>query len=178
MKHNFSILLLLMILAISVKSQPVRLKLPRQINVPNYNNYAPSLTANGLTMIYCSDYYVTEGNSVDMKITNSKGLDNWGSGEDVTAVNKSGTLNQYGAHCISADGNKIYFTSRKAGGVGGFDIWVTEKKGGVWATAQNLGKPVNGSASDGYPSLSADGKSLYFLRCATMANSGCQNCKL
>ncbi|MBC7389760.1 MAG: PD40 domain-containing protein [Opitutaceae bacterium] len=178
MKRYFSIFILQALVAISIIAQPVRLKLPRQINVPNYNHYAPSLSANGLTMIYCSDYYVTEGNSVDMKITTSKGLDNWGSSEDVTAVNKSGTLNQYGAHCISADGNKIYFTSRKTGGVGGFDIWVTEKKGGKWATAQNLGKPVNSTGSDGYPSLSADGKTLYFLRCATMANSGCQDCKL
>lgn len=178
MKHYFSVFILQALVAISILAQPIRLKLPRQINVPNYNNYAPSLTANGLTMIYCSDYYVTEGNSVDLKITNSKGLDNWGSGEDVAAINKSGALNQYGAHCISADGNKIYFTSRKSGGVGGYDIWVTEKKGGTWATAKNLGKPVNSTGSEGYPSLSADGKTLYFLRCATMANAGCQDCKL
>ena len=178
MKRYFSGLLIIPLISSIALAQLVKLKLPRQINVPNYNHYAPSLTANGLTMIYCSDYYVNEGNSVDMKIAHSKGVDNWSSGEDVTSVNKSGTLNLYGGHCISADGRKIFFTSRKTGGVGGFDIWMTEKKGNAWAAPQNLGKPINSTGSDGYPSVSADGKYLYFLRCAAMANSGCQDCKL
>ena len=178
MNRHFYFFVTSLLLAAEIIAQPLRLKLPRQINVPEYSHYAPSLSANGLTMIYASNYYVTEGNSVDMKITRSKGVDNWGSGEDVTAVNKSGMLNLYGGHCISADGNQIYFTSKKTGGVGNYDIWMTEKKGEVWAAPQNIGKPVNSTGSEGYPSLSSDGKFLYFTRCASMANSGCQDCKL
>lgn len=159
-------------------AQPVRLKLPRQINVPNYNHYAPSLSTDGLTMLYASDYYTSDGNKVEMKIAQSKGVDNWGSGEDVTIVNKSAALNQSGGHCLSGDGNTIYFSSKKTGGVGSYDLWMTEKKGGKWSPPQNLGKPLNSTGSEGFPSLSADGKSLYFVRCQTMTNYDCQSCQL
>jgi len=159
-------------------AQPVRSKLPYQINVPNYNHFAPSISADGLTFIFSSDYYVTDGNKVDLKLSRNKGGDSWSSGEEVTSINKSGEMNLHGAHCISADGNTIYFTTKKTGGVGGFDIWMCEKKGNVWATPKNLGKPINSEGSDGYPSMSLDGKYLYFVRCQTMSNQGCEDCKL
>lgn len=177
-QRNFSFLFTLF-LSISVIAQPVRSKLPYQINVPNYNHFAPSISADGLTFIFASNYYVTDGNKVDLKLSRNKGGgDNWSSGEEVTSINKSGEMNLHGAHCLSADGNTIYFTTKKAGGVGGFDIWMSEKKGNAWATPQNLGKPINSEGSDGYPSLSLDGKYLYFVRCQTMSNQGCENCKL
>jgi OOP family OmpA-OmpF porin len=171
--------LITLFFSISIVAQPIRSKLPFQINVPNYNHFAPSISADGSTLIFASDYYVTDGNKVDLKISRNKGGgDNWGSGEEVTSINKSGEMNLHGAHCLSADGNTIYFTTKKTGGVGGFDIWMCEKKGNAWATPQNLGKPINSEGSDGYPSLSLDGKYLYFVRCQTMSNQGCEDCKL
>lgn len=170
--------ILSLVLPFFVHAQPVRLKLPRQINVPNYHHFAPSISADGLTLIFASNYYVTDGNKVDVKLARNKGGDYWSSGEDVAAINKSGEQNLHGAHCLSADANTIYFTSKKMGGVGGFDIWMTEKKGGVYATAQNLGKPINTEGMEGYPSLSPDGKYLFFVRCQSMSNQSCDDCKL
>lgn len=159
-------------------SQPVRLKLNRQINVPNYNHFAPSLTADGLTLLYASDYYVSNGNKCEMKLNTAKGIDNWGAVEEITVVNKWGTLNQHGGHCISADGQALYFSSRKTGGVAGFDIWTSEKKDGLWLPPHNLGKPVNTEGNEAFPSISPDGKYLYFLRCQTMTNQNCEDCKI
>ena len=162
----------------SIFAQAIRSKLHYQINVPNYNHFAPAISADGLTLIFASDYYVTDGNKVDLKLSRNKGGDNWSSGEEVTSINKSGEMNLHGAHCISADGNTIYFTTKKTGGVGDFDIWLCEKKGNAWATPQNIGKPINSECADGYPSMSLDGKYLYFVRCQTMNNQGCDGCKL
>jgi len=161
-----------------VIAQPVRLKLSRQVNVPNYNHYSPSLTADGMTIIYASDYYPSEGNKAELKLCQAKGTDNWGAVEEITPINKSGNLNQFGGHCISADGNTIYFSSRKTGGVAGFDIWASNKKNNVWATPYNLGKPLNSEGMEGFPSLSPDGKSMYFVRCQTMDNKSCEGCKV
>ncbi len=178
MKTHFWKLLFFISIVFSAEAQPVRLKFPRQINIPNYNHYAPSISADGLTMLFASDYFVTDGNKVDLKVAYNKGGENWSSGEEVTMINKSGPLNLYGAHCISSDANTIYFTSKKTGGVGGFDIWLTEKKGGSWSVPQNLGKPINTEEMEGFPSESSDGKYLFFVRCQTMSNQGCEDCKL
>src|SRR5713226_7532347 len=45
---------------------------------------------------------------------------------------------------ITPDGKTLYFMSRRSGGRGGADIWVTHKQpNGEWTKAQNLGPNVN-----------------------------------
>jgi len=65
---------------------------------------------------------------------------------------------------IPADGLTLYFTSDRPGGYGGADLWVTTRATteDEWGTPVNLGPPVNTSAHDCCPNISADGLSLYF----------------
>jgi Tol biopolymer transport system component len=65
---------------------------------------------------------------------------------------------------ISADGLELYFTSKRPGGSGGSDIWVTTRptKDDEWGKPVNLGPIVNSSAAEGQPCSSADGLELYF----------------
>jgi Tol biopolymer transport system component len=65
---------------------------------------------------------------------------------------------------ISADGLELYFASTRQGGEGSFDLWVTRRAtiGDPWEEPVNLGPPVNTSAWDGYPTISADGLTLFF----------------
>ncbi|MDM7999838.1 MAG: Ig-like domain-containing protein [Dehalococcoidia bacterium] len=70
---------------------------------------------------------------------------------------------QVGELHISADGNHVYFHSRRPGGKGGMDIWVTSKVDGQWQTPQNVAA-VNTEYDDGYPYLSEDGNELWFNR--------------
>ncbi len=70
-----------------------------------------------------------------------------------------------GGPSISADGLSLYFASDRANGYGGRgDIWVAtrEKKNGEWSPPANLGPEVNSSACEAYPSISADGLTLFF----------------
>jgi len=65
--------------------------------------------------------------------------------------------------CVSKDGNTIYFTSDRKGGIGGFDIYkstVNEK--GVWGEPENLGTEINTPFNETTPFLSADEKYLFF----------------
>jgi hypothetical protein len=64
---------------------------------------------------------------------------------------------------ITNDGQTIYFTSDRKGGKGGTDIWVSHKlPTGKWAEATNMGPEVNTEMDEDFPSISPDGKTLYF----------------
>ncbi|MBI3511622.1 MAG: PD40 domain-containing protein [Bacteroidetes bacterium] len=67
------------------------------------------------------------------------------------------------AATISNDGSTIYFASDRAGGSGGIDLFVSNRlPNGKWGMPQNLGAEINTSADEDFPSLSPDGKTLYF----------------
>jgi outer membrane protein OmpA-like peptidoglycan-associated protein len=63
---------------------------------------------------------------------------------------------------ITKDGNRIYFMSDMPGGIGGTDIYYTQKqKNGTWGKPVNLGKPVNTVGNELFPFISDDSV-LYF----------------
>jgi hypothetical protein len=64
---------------------------------------------------------------------------------------------------ITNDGMTIYFTSDRKGGMGGTDIWVSRRlPTGHWGEATNMGPEVNTEMDEDFPSVSPDGKTLYF----------------
>ncbi len=62
---------------------------------------------------------------------------------------------------VSVDGDALYFSSDREGGMGGMDIWVAYKSGDTWSEPINLGRTVNSPGNEVFPFISADG-SLYF----------------
>ena len=62
---------------------------------------------------------------------------------------------------ITADGKNMYFHSPRAGGQGGYDIWVTSIKDGQWQQPVNVIE-VNSGESEGWPFLTQDGNELWF----------------
>ncbi len=64
---------------------------------------------------------------------------------------------------MTADGNTIYFSSNRPGGVGGLDIYMSHKTGdGKWGVAANLGPVINTTYDEDAPFIHADGQTLYF----------------
>lgn len=65
---------------------------------------------------------------------------------------------------LSADGKFLYFASRMSGGYGGIDIWrcTYDAKANVWGQPTNAGPAVNTEGDEMYPTVSDDGKKLYF----------------
>ena len=58
---------------------------------------------------------------------------------------------------------KMYFVSSRPGGYGGFDIWVSQySPESGWQAPVNLGANVNSSSNEESPSVTADGRYLYF----------------
>jgi outer membrane protein OmpA-like peptidoglycan-associated protein len=62
---------------------------------------------------------------------------------------------------LSPDGNQLYFSSNRAGGFGGMDLYVCEKVNGKWGKPINLGAKINSEKNEAFPYAHNDGK-LYF----------------
>lgn len=75
-----------------------------------------------------------------------------------------------GGHALTPDGQAMFFTicddygfyGQGRVGHGSCDIFVTMLKNGKWSDAKNLGPVVNDRSHDAQPSMSSDGKTLYF----------------
>lgn len=71
-----------------------------------------------------------------------------------------------GNPCLSSDGQKLFFESRRPTHeddpyTGNTDIWVVERKGNDWGKPKNLGSKINTDKWERGPSLSDNGN-LYF----------------
>ena len=62
---------------------------------------------------------------------------------------------------LSQDGRVLYFSANFKDGLGGFDIYRSKLRGGIWSTPENLGPSVNSEGNELYPFIHPSGK-LYF----------------
>ncbi len=63
--------------------------------------------------------------------------------------------------CLAHDGQRLYFSSDKPGGYGGFDIYYSQWKKGNWDDPVNLGPNVNTKGNESYPFINTAGE-LFF----------------
>jgi len=70
---------------------------------------------------------------------------------------------QIGEMHLAPGGSDLYFHSNAPGGAGGVDIWVSYRDGDSWSQPVNVAT-VNTAADEGWPSISADGRELWFTR--------------
>lgn len=155
--------------------QVERKRLMRNINVPLKSHIFPSLSGDGLFMIFYSDYSNT--GKFELKYSEKTGYEFWEEAKYVENLVKPRN-DHFGSYCLSYDGRQMYFSSYRASGIGKYDIWFTERKGNYWSAPKNPGKPLNSPGNDGNPCLSPDGRSIYFMRCETMDAKGKENCKI
>ena len=64
---------------------------------------------------------------------------------------------------FTADGKELYFHSPREGGLGGYDIWVSENVDGEWQEPEHI-PIINSEDTDGWPSLTQDAQELFFTR--------------
>ncbi len=129
------------------------------INTSN-DEYLPSLSLDGNTLIYTVMVTVENRRSEDFYISHLKG-DRWSKAENMgEPINTP--LNE-GAQTISANGKTIVFSAcTRPEGLGKCDFYISDFKNNKWTAPKNLDKPVNTIYWEGHSSLSADGKTLYF----------------
>lgn len=73
------------------------------------------------------------------------------------------TVDNEGAQTITGDGRIMVFTAcNRDDGFGLCDLYVSEENGGRWTIPVNMGPAINTRYSEKQPSISADGRTLYF----------------
>lgn len=65
---------------------------------------------------------------------------------------------------IAPDESYLVFGSDREGGAGKHDLYVTFRRDGGWTAPLGLGPAINTEAFDSYPSVSPDGRYLFFTR--------------
>lgn len=125
--------------------------------------YFPVLSADQQMMIFTarvSNDLKSDENMYVSKNVNGK----WTKPENIQELN---TEFNEGTCTISADGKVLIFTvcdgSAKRQVMGSCDLFVSYNVGGKWQEPQNMGSKVNSRYWDTQPSLTADGRTLYFI---------------
>jgi hypothetical protein len=149
-------------------------RLPQNINRPTINLSAPFISLDGSTLLFTSDYNGEYEPAVFMA---KKEGANWTEPKEL-AKHINAKLNFQRGYTLSADGETLYLTSIKSGGVGGYDIWAGKVTGTSWGDFQNMYAPINSKLHEGTPTFSPDGMTMYFMRCQKMDLRGAQGCKI
>lgn len=78
-----------------------------------------------------------------------------------TTINTGGDEN---SPFVAPNGLSLYFSGQRDGTVGGGDIWVSQRPTlwSAWGPPQNLGTTINTVGNDNTPTLSADGRTMFF----------------
>ncbi|MBC7450207.1 MAG: PD40 domain-containing protein [Cytophagales bacterium] len=157
-----------------ILNNPGLQSLGKPINTLEYSEFAPTISADGNTLIFESDR--VEGRW-RLYISYQVKPGEWSEPKDMDIINNRVAPGDFlGGPCLSYDGTKLFFTSNMKGTVGGMDMWYSQKVNDVWQAPKNLGKVVNSGGYDGFPSLSPDGKKLYFMREGTRTSPTGQRC--
>lgn len=125
----------------------------------NFKNkqYFPVLTADNETLIFTARSDDGDENLYISQLTNGT----WSAPKSIS--DKINTTANEGTCSISADGRTLVFTSCDGkNSLGSCDLYISKKVGEEWTTPENLGSSVNTPFWEAQPSLSNDGRILYF----------------
>ncbi len=149
------------IIALEIMKHPVKFNpknLGEEINT-NLSEYWPSLTADASTLTFTlSNRHINSQEDLyESKKINGK----WQKARLIPApIN---TSKSEGAQTISADGKTMVFTAcLRSDSYGSCDLYISKKTGNQWSVPVNMQAPINTKYKESQPSLSADGKTIYF----------------
>ncbi|WP_183565134.1 OmpA family protein [Mucilaginibacter sp. SP1R1] len=148
------------VFSIQAMQHPVAFKpvnMGPEINTAN-DEYLPVATADESMLIFTRKI----GSNEDFY----KSLNNKGEWQTATYLSDQINTAEYneGAQSISQDGKYLFFTGcNRPDGMGRCDIYIAQKKGDGWGKPADLSAPVNTPGWESQPSISADGRTLYFV---------------
>lgn len=139
---------------------------------PNVNRlemqYFPAVTADGNTLMFTGRNLSVNNTDENFYVT-TRDNSVWSAAQILTG--NLNTIRNEGAMCLSADGNVIFYTgcddpyNPREDSRGSCDLYVSFKKpDGTWTEGRNLGDNINTAQWETQPSLSPDGKTLFFVR--------------
>jgi hypothetical protein len=119
------------------------------------NDAAVALSPDGQTLFT----FVSNNDAGDLFMSSLNGTE-WS--KSVRLNKNINTAEWEGSCSISSDGRFLYFASERSGGLGGRDLYVSEKVNGDWGPAVNLGPGINTPYNEDAPFIHPDGITLFF----------------
>lgn len=109
-------------------------------------------------------YFDTFSPELDIPIRRSRQID--GKYEQPRSLGAQFAVGRYNAHpFVAPDESYIIWDSRRDGGYGTSDLYISFRMSDdTWGPAINLGDKINTSDAENYPSVSPDGKYIFFDR--------------
>lgn len=136
---------------------------------PNVNSeameYFPSISVDGKQLVFTKRDPNAAKSDEDFWISNWRDEDGeWGQSKPIEGRLNS-ALNE-GAQSLSADGKILFFTGcQRPDGYGSCDIYASfYLPNETWSPVMNLGTSINTGLWESQPSISSDGRTLYFTR--------------
>ena len=157
------IFLMTMVIHVQAQDSLVNQVPAKGLNTPDYVEYAPTISADGKTMIFQSN----RSDGASYKLYESKlGEDGvWSQPVSLDKINNYGSSNDLiGGPSLSFDGNLLLFFATFNSGFGREDIYYSTREADGWSEPVNLGEAVNSPGYEGFPSISPDLKTLYFVK--------------
>ncbi|MEL6152640.1 MAG: OmpA family protein, partial [Bacteroidota bacterium] len=134
-------------------------KLPPPLN-QFASQYFPVLTVDQKTLFFTA--CVKDNDRENIYVSHQDEAGNWSTPQPLQGTVT--TQHHEGTCAISADGKMLVFTAcARADNYGTCDLYVTYRQGDAWTRPKNLGAHINSPGWESQPSLSADGKTLYFV---------------
>lgn len=134
------------------------------------DEYWPSVTGDGQQLIFTREVKRATGFGRDYNRDRQEDfyISRWAAdGYWGTARNAGAPLNtagNEGAQSISSDGRYMFFTAcDRNDGQGRCDIYYSSNDGNRWSPGLNLGPPVNSAYWESQPSISPNGRMLFFV---------------
>ncbi len=125
--------------------------------------YFPVLTADQSELIFTARRATKPGFDEDIYVTRKDSTGTWKVPRLISPNISQQGINE-GACTISADGRVLVFTICKdRRGLGSCDLYISYKTGEHWSYPKNMKSPINSAKWESQPSLSADGRSVYFV---------------
>jgi Tol biopolymer transport system component len=116
----------------------------------------PSISSDGLTLVFASNRSGPEHMYVS---TRSSTLGQFAAASELANVNT--TNNNDSQPFLTADGQELWFSSDRPGGLGMVDIYRATKSGSSFANPMPVSE-LNSSSTEWFPVRSADGLTVYF----------------
>jgi outer membrane protein OmpA-like peptidoglycan-associated protein len=132
------------------------------VSTKSNTEFSPTISADGRKMIFESNADKKKG--WQLFETNQDSLGNWSNPVPLKSINDKCQF--LAGPSLSYDGNTLYYTAFIEDVSQSEDIYYSKRLGSSsWSEPIVLGAPVNTDDNyEGFPSISADGTTLYFIR--------------
>ncbi|WP_435355359.1 OmpA family protein [Emticicia sp. SJ17W-69] len=144
------------------------------INTKEYREHAFSISGDGKTFIYVQDR--PDGTKVFMSTRQDK-ASSWESPQIISTITDKIQKGKIMGTSLTYDGRELFFDAILPSGFGDRDIFYAKRLGNNWSDPLNVGEPLNTAMFEGNPSISQDGKMLFFVRENFEKYHGTESCK-